>query len=67
MDEATAPQFDPARHNRGGRPPKRPEERRGEFVGFWILCDTQTPDARGCKRETAPSRLSKCLNEGADR
>jgi hypothetical protein len=39
MDEATAPQFDPIRHSRGGRPRKRPEEQRGEFVGFWLTAD----------------------------
>ena len=39
MDEATAPPFDPVRHSRGGRPRKRPEERRGEFVGVWLTAD----------------------------
>src|SRR3954451_4028293 len=36
MDEAAAPQFDPIRHSRGGRPRKRPDERRGQPVTVWM-------------------------------
>ena len=61
---ADAPSSAPKRRNRGGRPPKAEDERRGQFVGFWVT-PGEFSDLRAMAADTTVSAFMRAAMPGA--
>jgi hypothetical protein len=61
---ADAPKSAPKRRNRGGRPPKADDERRGQFVGLWMT-PGEFADLRAMAADTTVSAFMRAALPGA--